>query len=170
MSTQSGSRVIEMEEAFGDPATGYFIKTPVVKGRVWPRWSLRYHMSGYLVLCDRFDNGYQEVTFGHMQELRRFMRDTHTQVAPHVFAIVVEHEGARFFPAVMVEPGYGEHGWVSRWLDSLKQTDRLVFPEVVDAKLCEMLHRRGFQMRAVSDDDADANHWLPCHVRGFMDA
>jgi hypothetical protein len=160
--------MITVDEAVGDPDTGYFFTTPDRPLRKWPVWSLRFHLEPYPNMCRAFDLGtlYSSVEERASESLD-FFSSTHKAVGPGVMVLQVEQDGIAFYPSVLSL--LFQQGHVSRWLDSLDQQARIVFPEVIDLKFAQMLHRRGFELIAIAEDDAHPDDWLPCHVRGFAD-
>lgn len=162
-----GLKPVDIEWADGDPKTGVIIKVnPTRPDRVWPNWSIRPHLNDYPLMAQRFDNG-GPITDASAKEAASFFAKTHVHVGHGVYVMEVKENNVRFFPSVYSE--FARQGHFARWLDSLDPADAIGFPEVVDIRLAQILHRRGFQLVAINDDDAAENDWLPVHFRNGKD-
>lgn len=64
------------------------------------------------------------------------------EIAPGVRGVVFDTGNGIYVPLVSAErPGSGD---VAKWLDGLPRDRRVVFPNVISARLAEMLRKRGF--------------------------
>lgn len=79
-------------------------------------------------------------------------------LAPGVRGYTMEHRGALYIPLVIAErPGNGD---VGRYLDGLPKNRTVKFPNVMSAKLCGMLQRRGFCLTEETENGETIGVWV----------